>query len=60
MAVSSRTDADKEWQTVNDGVMGLTGLAERMRFRGWVGWVAGAVSGALAGWRATRGASGRR
>jgi uncharacterized membrane protein YfcA len=31
------------------GIMGLTGLSERMRFRGWVGWVAGAVSGALGG-----------
>src|SRR5262245_46668758 len=29
------------------GVMGLTGLSERLRFRGWVGWVAGAVSGFL-------------
>jgi uncharacterized membrane protein YfcA len=31
------------------GVMGLTGHSERLRFRGWVGWVAGAVSGALGG-----------
>src|SRR5262245_13500965 len=31
------------------GAMGLTGLSERMRFRGWVGWVAGAVSGLLGG-----------
>src|SRR5207249_3396667 len=31
------------------GVMGLTGLSERLRFKGWVGWVAGAVSGALGG-----------
>jgi len=31
------------------GVMGLTGLSERMRFRGWVGWVAGTVSGLLGG-----------
>src|SRR3954465_14858261 len=31
------------------GVMGLTGLSERLHFRGWVGWVAGAVSGALGG-----------
>src|SRR5262249_13042042 len=30
------------------GVMGLTGLS-RLRFRGWVAWVAGAVSGALGG-----------
>jgi uncharacterized membrane protein YfcA len=31
------------------GISGLTGLAERMRFKGWVGWVAGAVSGVLGG-----------
>jgi uncharacterized protein len=31
------------------GVMGLTGLSEKLRFRGWVGWVAGAVSGLLGG-----------
>jgi uncharacterized protein len=31
------------------GVLGLTGLSERLRFRGWVGWVAGAVSGFLGG-----------
>jgi uncharacterized membrane protein YfcA len=31
------------------GVMGLTGLSEKMRFRGWVGWVAGAASGFLGG-----------
>ena len=31
------------------GVMGLSGLSERLRFRGWVGWVAGAVSGFLGG-----------
>jgi uncharacterized membrane protein YfcA len=31
------------------GLMGLTGLSERMRFRGWVAWVAGAVSGLLGG-----------
>jgi uncharacterized membrane protein YfcA len=31
------------------GLMGLTGLSERLRFRGWVAWVAGAVSGALGG-----------
>jgi uncharacterized protein len=31
------------------GVMGLTGLAERLRFRGWVAWAAGAVSGLLGG-----------
>lgn len=31
------------------GLMGLTGLSERMRFKGSVGWVAGAVSGALGG-----------
>jgi uncharacterized protein len=27
----------------------ITGLARRMRFRGWVGWVAGALSGLLGG-----------
>jgi uncharacterized membrane protein YfcA len=31
------------------GVMGLTGLSAKLRFRGWVAWVAGAVSGALGG-----------
>jgi uncharacterized membrane protein YfcA len=31
------------------GVMGLTGYSERLRFRGWVAWVAGAVSGLLGG-----------
>jgi uncharacterized membrane protein YfcA len=31
------------------GVMGLTGLSQKLQFRGWVGWVAGAVSGALGG-----------
>lgn len=31
------------------GVMGLTGSAERLRFRGWVAWAAGAVSGLLGG-----------
>ena len=31
------------------GVMGLTGLYERLRFKGWVAWVAGAVSGMLGG-----------
>lgn len=31
------------------GVLGLTGLSERVRFRGWVGWVAGVVSGILGG-----------
>lgn len=34
---------------ISTGVMGLTGLSERLRFRGWVAWVAGAVSGALGG-----------
>ena len=24
------------------GISGLTGLAKRMRFKGWVGWIAGA------------------
>jgi uncharacterized membrane protein YfcA len=31
------------------GLMGITGLSDRMRFRGWVGWLAGAVSGFLGG-----------
>jgi uncharacterized membrane protein YfcA len=31
------------------GVMGLTGLSERMKFKGWLAWIAGAVSGALGG-----------
>ena len=31
------------------GVMGLTGLSERLRFKGWMAWVAGAVSGMLGG-----------
>jgi len=31
------------------GLMGLTGLSERLRFQGWVGWVAGAISGVLGG-----------
>ncbi len=31
------------------GVMGLTGLAQKLRFRGWAAWVAGAVSGAFGG-----------
>jgi uncharacterized membrane protein YfcA len=31
------------------GVLGLTGLSERLRFRGWVAWVAGALSGLLGG-----------
>jgi uncharacterized membrane protein YfcA len=31
------------------GVMGLTGLSERVQFRGWVGWIAGVVSGILGG-----------
>jgi uncharacterized membrane protein YfcA len=31
------------------GTMGVTGLSDRMRFHGWVAWVAGAISGALGG-----------
>jgi uncharacterized membrane protein YfcA len=31
------------------GLMGLTGLSNRLRFHGWVAWVAGGVSGALGG-----------
>jgi uncharacterized membrane protein YfcA len=31
------------------GVMGLTGLAQRLRFKGWLAWAAGAASGAFGG-----------
>ncbi|HWB10258.1 MAG TPA: sulfite exporter TauE/SafE family protein [Pirellulales bacterium] len=31
------------------GAMGISGLTDRMRFHGWVAWVAGAISGALGG-----------
>lgn len=31
------------------GAMGLTGLSQRLQFRGWAAWVAGFVSGALGG-----------
>src|SRR5438552_1290531 len=31
------------------GMMGLTGLSERLRFRGWAAWVAGGISGLLGG-----------
>jgi hypothetical protein len=31
------------------GISGLTGLSQRMRFRGWVAWFAGLVSGILGG-----------
>lgn len=31
------------------GLMGLTGLSQRLRFHGWVAWVAGAISGMLGG-----------
>jgi uncharacterized protein len=31
------------------GATGLTGVAEKMRFRGWLAWVAGALSGLLGG-----------
>ncbi|MDB5388783.1 MAG: hypothetical protein JWM11_4429 [Planctomycetaceae bacterium] len=31
------------------GVMGLTGLSEKLRFRGWVAWAAGFLSGMLGG-----------
>jgi uncharacterized membrane protein YfcA len=37
------------------GLAGLTGFAERMRFRGWTAWVAGIVSGALGGFSGTQG-----
>ena len=48
--------ASNEWLTVVFGVLLLfaavseiTGFARRMRFRGWVAWVAGALSGLLGG-----------
>jgi uncharacterized membrane protein YfcA len=48
--------ASNRWLTVVFGVLLLfaaisevTGLARRMRFRGWVAWLAGAVSGLLGG-----------
>src|SRR5688572_8470367 len=48
--------ASNRWLTVVFGVLLLfaaasevTGLARRMRFRGWVAWIAGAVSGLLGG-----------
>jgi len=31
------------------GVLGLTGLSDRLRFHGWAAWVAGVVSGLLGG-----------
>lgn len=31
------------------GVAGLTGLDKRLRFRGWMAWIAGAVSGVFGG-----------
>lgn len=34
---------------LSTGMMELTGFAERLRFHGWVAWVAGAVSGVLGG-----------
>jgi uncharacterized membrane protein YfcA len=48
--------ASSRWLTMVFGVLLLfaavseaSGLAQRMRFRGWVAWVAGAVSGLLGG-----------
>lgn len=48
--------ASNRWLTTLFGVLLLfaavsevTGLARRMRFRGWVAWVAGALSGMLGG-----------
>ena len=48
--------ASNRWLTILFGVLLLfaaaseiTGLARRMRFRGWVAWVAGALSGMLGG-----------
>lgn len=37
------------------GLASLTGLAERMRFRGWTAWPAGVVSGGLGGFSGTQG-----
>lgn len=37
------------------GLAGLTGFAERMRFRGWKAWAAGIVSGGLGGFSGTQG-----
>jgi len=31
------------------GILGLTGYSERLRFHGWMAWVAGSVSGLLGG-----------
>jgi len=48
--------ASNRWLTILFGMLLLfaavseiTGLARRMRFRGWVAWVAGALSGLLGG-----------
>jgi uncharacterized membrane protein YfcA len=48
--------ASSRWLTVLFGMLLLfaaiseiTGLARRMRFRGWVAWIAGALSGLLGG-----------
>jgi uncharacterized membrane protein YfcA len=48
--------ASNEWLTILFGVLLLfaavseiTGFARRMRFRGWIAWVAGALSGLLGG-----------
>ena len=48
--------ASSRWLTMLFGVLLLfaavsemTGLARRMRFRGWVAWIAGALSGMLGG-----------
>jgi uncharacterized membrane protein YfcA len=38
------------------GIMGLTGLSQKLRFRGWVAWAAGGVSGALGGLVGNQGA----
>jgi len=34
---------------ISTGTLGLTGLSKRLRFRGWMGWVAGAISGVFGG-----------
>lgn len=34
---------------ITTGLMGLTGFSDRLRFHGWVAWVAGVISGMLGG-----------
>ncbi len=37
------------------GITGVTGVAQRMRFKGWVAWLAGGLSGLLGGLVGTQG-----